>query len=48
MFDLVLVGAMSKPDFLMTLPKAYQGRHLGNPAVSLHRTSGKVARAFEP
>jgi YegS/Rv2252/BmrU family lipid kinase len=48
MFDLVLVGAMSKPDFLMTLPKAYQGRHLGNPAVSLHRTRKVCIETSEP
>jgi len=48
LFDLVLIGAMSKPEFLMTLPKAYQGRHLGHPAVFLYRTSKVHIVASEP
>ncbi len=38
LFDVVLVRELSKIDFLFTLPKAYKGRHLSHPRVSIHRT----------
>jgi len=36
-FDVVLIGDVSKLDFLTTAPKLYSGRHLGHPKVDVLR-----------
>jgi diacylglycerol kinase (ATP) len=37
LFDVVLIGDVSKLDFLTTAPKLYTGNHLGHPKVELLR-----------
>jgi diacylglycerol kinase (ATP) len=38
-FDVVLIGDVSKLDFLTTAPKLYSGRHIGHPKVEVLRGS---------
>jgi diacylglycerol kinase family enzyme len=37
-FDVVLIGDVSKVDFLTTAPKLYRGRHVGHPKVEIVRS----------
>jgi diacylglycerol kinase (ATP) len=37
-FDVVLIGDVSKVDFLTTAPKLYKGRHVGHPKVEIVRS----------
>jgi diacylglycerol kinase (ATP) len=37
LFDVLLIGDVSKLDFLTTAPKLYSGRHLGHPKVEVLR-----------
>jgi len=37
-FDVVLIGDVSKLDFLTTAPKLYKGRHVGHPKVEVVRS----------
>src|SRR5207245_6548504 len=37
-FDVVLIGDVSKLDFLTTAPKLYKGRHVGHPKVEVARS----------
>ena len=37
-FDVVLIGDVSKLDFLTTAPKLYKGRHVGHPKVEIVRS----------
>jgi YegS/Rv2252/BmrU family lipid kinase len=39
MFDVVLIGDVSKLDFLTTAPKLYKGRHVGHPKVDVVRSA---------
>jgi YegS/Rv2252/BmrU family lipid kinase len=39
LFDVLLVGDVSKLDFLTTAPKLYSGKHLGHPKVEVLRGS---------
>lgn len=39
LFDVLIVRALSKPDFLRVFPLVYSGRHLGHPAVETHRAA---------
>jgi diacylglycerol kinase (ATP) len=39
LFDVVLIGDVSKLDFLTTAPKLYTGRHVGHPKVDVLRGS---------
>ena len=38
LFDVVLIGDVSKVDFLTTAPKLYKGRHVGHPKVEIVRS----------
>jgi diacylglycerol kinase (ATP) len=38
-FDVVLIGDVTKPDFVTTAPKLYSGRYLSHPKVELLRSS---------
>jgi len=38
-FDVVLIGDVSKLDFLTTAPKIYKGRHVGHPKVEVVRSA---------
>jgi diacylglycerol kinase family enzyme len=35
--DVVLIGDVTKADFVLTFPKIYRGRHLGHPKIELLR-----------
>ncbi|NMB26125.1 MAG: diacylglycerol kinase family lipid kinase [Firmicutes bacterium] len=37
LLDIMIVGPVTTWDLLSTLPKAYKGKHLGHPAIRLHR-----------
>jgi diacylglycerol kinase family enzyme len=39
LFDVVLIGDVSKADFLTTAPKLYTGRHVGHPKVEVLRST---------
>lgn len=46
--DIVLMGELSRLDFLWTLPKAYKGGHLKHPAVSIYRAKRVAVTADQP
>jgi diacylglycerol kinase (ATP) len=39
LFDVVIIGDLSKPDLLWSLPMIYKGTHLSHPKVSVRRAS---------
>jgi len=39
LFDVVLIGDVSKLDFLTTAPKIYKGRHVTHPKVEVVRSA---------
>jgi diacylglycerol kinase (ATP) len=47
LFDVVLIGDVSKLDFLTTAPKLYSGRYLSHPKVELLRSSTVLIDAAE-
>ncbi len=47
-FDVVLIGDITKPDFVTTAPKLYSGRYLSHPKVELLRSSSVSISADEP
>ncbi len=47
-FDVVLIGDVTKLDFLTTAPKLYSGRYLSHPKVELLRSSSLSIDASEP
>jgi YegS/Rv2252/BmrU family lipid kinase len=47
-FDVVLIGDVTKLDFLTTAPKLYSGRYLSHPKVELLRSSAASITAAEP
>jgi diacylglycerol kinase (ATP) len=47
-FDVVLIGDVSKLDFLTTAPKLYSGRHIGHPKVDVLRGSTVSVHASVP
>jgi diacylglycerol kinase family enzyme len=48
LFDVVLIGDVTKPDFVTTSPKLYSGRYLSHPKVELLRSSAVAISADEP
>ncbi len=48
LFDVVLIGDVTKLDFLTTAPKLYSGRYLSHPKVELLRSSRAAIAAAEP
>jgi YegS/Rv2252/BmrU family lipid kinase len=48
LFDVVLIGDVTKLDFLTTAPKLYSGRYLSHPKVELLRSSTATIEAREP
>jgi diacylglycerol kinase (ATP) len=48
LFDVVLIGDVTKLDFLTTAPKLYSGRYLSHPKVELLRSSAVTIGAAEP
>jgi diacylglycerol kinase (ATP) len=47
-FDVVLIGDVSKLDFVTTAPKLYSGRYLSHPKVELLRSPTVAVDAAEP
>jgi diacylglycerol kinase (ATP) len=47
-FDVVLIGDVTKLDFLTTAPKLYSGRYLSHPKVELLQSSSVTISAAEP
>jgi diacylglycerol kinase (ATP) len=48
LFDVVLIGDVTKPDFVTTSPKLYSGRYLSHAKVELVRSSSVAISAAEP
>ena len=48
LLDVMVVGPVSSWDLLTTLPKAYKGRHIGHPAISLHRAKKVHIETVKP
>ncbi len=48
LLDVVVMHEMKKTNFLRTLPKAYKGTHLSNPAVEVFRTTKISVTSAEP
>jgi diacylglycerol kinase (ATP) len=46
-FDVVLIGDVSRTDFLTTAPKIYKGRHVAHPKVEVLRSERVVVDADE-
>jgi diacylglycerol kinase (ATP) len=47
-FDVLLIGDLTKRDLLVTLPKAYRGRHLPHPKAELLRGSAVTVAGEQP
>jgi YegS/Rv2252/BmrU family lipid kinase len=47
-FDVLLIGNLTKRDLLLTLPKTYLGRHLPHPKAELIRAPAVAIDAAEP
>ena len=39
LFDVMILNAVSKPEFLKVFPSVYKGRHIIHPAVEIHRAA---------
>lgn len=39
LFDVLVLNEISIPEFLRVFPKVYSGRHVGHPAVEIHRST---------
>lgn len=48
LFDVVLIGDITKPDFVTTAPKLYSGAYLSHPKVELLRSAAVAVEAAEP
>jgi len=48
LFDVLLIGDLTKRDLLLTLPKTYRGRHLPHPKAELLRAAEVTVTAPEP
>ena len=48
LFDVLLIGDLTKRDLLLTLPKTYRGRHLPHPKAELLRGAEVTVTAPEP
>jgi diacylglycerol kinase (ATP) len=48
LFDVLLIGDLTKRDLLLTLPKTYRGRHLPHPKAELLRGASAEVDADEP
>lgn len=47
-FDVLIIGNLSKPDLLWSLPRVYKGTHLTHPKVTLKRAREVEIRSAEP
>jgi len=48
LFDILIIGDLSKPDLLWSLPKVYKGTHLTHPKVMMRRAKEVEIRSAEP
>jgi diacylglycerol kinase (ATP) len=48
LFDVLLIGDLTKRDLIVTLPKTYKGKHLPHPKAELLRGSTVVVEAPQP
>ena len=48
MFDVLLIGDLTKRDLLLTLPKTFRGTHLPHPKAELLRGSSVTVESAEP
>jgi YegS/Rv2252/BmrU family lipid kinase len=48
LFDVLLIGDVTKRDLLVTLPKSYRGRHLPHPRLEVLRGASVTVDADEP
>ena len=48
LLDVVLIGDVTKPEFLTTFPKIYRGTHVSHPKVSLLRSQSVSVEAATP
>jgi diacylglycerol kinase (ATP) len=48
LFDVLLIGDLTKRDLLLTLPKTYRGNHLPHPKAELLRGAAVTVEAPEP
>jgi diacylglycerol kinase (ATP) len=48
LFDVLLIGDLTKRDLIVTLPKTYKGKHLPHPKAELLRGATVVVEAPEP
>jgi diacylglycerol kinase (ATP) len=48
LLDVVVIGALTRPDFLATFPKVYAGRHLEHPLVTVHHARRVELAAGRP
>ena len=48
LFDVVIIGDVSKPDLLWSLPRIYKGTHLTHPKVAVERTNMITISSDEP
>ena len=47
LFDVVLIGDVSRVDFVTTAPKLYKGKHVGHPKIEILRTARVAVDAAE-
>ena len=47
-FDVLIIGDVSKPDLLRSLPRVYKGTHLTHPKVTLKRAKEVEIRSAQP
>ncbi|WP_433226973.1 hypothetical protein [Microtetraspora malaysiensis] len=48
LFDVLVLGAVPKGEFLRTFPKVYRGGHVGHPAVTIRRAARVTLEAVGP
>jgi diacylglycerol kinase family enzyme len=48
LFDVLLIGDLTKRDLMLTLPKTYRGRHLPHPKAELLRGRSVTVETPEP
>lgn len=48
LLDVTVVGAMSRPEFLWTFPKVFQGKHVGHPKVLTFRGEHVQLESLDP
>ena len=47
-FDVLIIGNMTKPDLLWSLPRIYKGTHLTHPKVTIQKAKEIEIRSVQP